>query len=77
MRASDGKRLRMGTALRRRSARAAHTRNATRPGAAQPLVLERAMERFGFAGYWREWWHFERPARALPTWISVWGVRSR
>ena len=17
------------------------------------------MERFGFAGYWREWWHFE------------------
>jgi D-alanyl-D-alanine dipeptidase len=26
------------------------------------------MERFGFSGYWREWWHFEhniRPNRYL------------
>ena len=26
------------------------------------------MERFGFQGYWREWWHFEhgvRPQRYL------------
>ena len=32
------------------------------------LTLEGAMERFGFEGYWREWWHFEhavRPARYL------------
>jgi D-alanyl-D-alanine dipeptidase len=23
------------------------------------LVLKRAMERFGFTNYWREWWHYE------------------
>ena len=23
------------------------------------LELKRAMERHGFSGYWREWWHFE------------------
>jgi D-alanyl-D-alanine dipeptidase len=23
------------------------------------LLLQRTMERFGFSGYWREWWHFE------------------
>jgi D-alanyl-D-alanine dipeptidase len=38
---------------------AAHTRNATGSALRNRLTLERAMERFGFTGYWREWWHFE------------------
>jgi zinc D-Ala-D-Ala dipeptidase len=61
VRSADGKRLRMGSRYDELSARA-HTLNATGPALHNRLVLERAMERFGFTGYWREWWHFERPA---------------
>jgi D-alanyl-D-alanine dipeptidase len=58
VRAADGPRLRMGSPYDELSARA-HTLNATGRALHNRLVLERAMERFGFAGYWREWWHFE------------------
>ena len=37
----------------------AHTRNASGRALRNRLMLERAMERFGFNPYWREWWHFE------------------
>ena len=46
----------------------AHTRSASGAVLRNRLTLEGAMERFGFEGYWREWWHFEhavRPARYL------------
>ncbi len=58
VRAFDGKRLRMGTGYDALGP-AAHTRNARGRVLRNRLALERAMERFGFAGYWREWWHFE------------------
>ena len=58
VRAADGKRLRMGSGYDELSARA-HTLNATGRALHNRLVLEHAMERFGFTGYWREWWHFE------------------
>jgi len=58
VRASDGKRLRMGTGYDALGP-AAHTRNASGRVLRNRLALEGAMERFGFAGYWREWWHFE------------------
>ena len=58
MRAADGRRLRMGSPYDELSTRA-HTLNATGRALHNRLVLERAMERFGFTGYWREWWHFE------------------
>jgi zinc D-Ala-D-Ala dipeptidase len=58
VRAADGKRLRMGSRYDELSSRA-HTRSATGRALHHRLVLERAMERFGFTGYWREWWHFE------------------
>ena len=58
VRAADGGRLRMGSRYDEPSPRA-HTLNATGPALHNRLVLERAMERFGFRGYWREWWHFE------------------
>jgi len=66
VRARDGRRLRMGRydAL----GPGAHTRSASGPVLRNRLTLEGAMERFGFEGYWREWWHFEhavRPARYL------------
>jgi D-alanyl-D-alanine dipeptidase len=54
----DGKRLRMGSGYDDLSARA-HTRNASGRALRNRLVLEEAMERFGFTNYWREWWHFE------------------
>jgi D-alanyl-D-alanine dipeptidase len=65
VRAVDGKRLRMGSRYDELSARA-HTLNATGRALHNRLVLERAMERFGFTGYWREWWHFEWPAPGAP-----------
>ena len=43
----------------------ATTRSARRPHAqrdrarAGNRLTARALQRFGFAGYWREWWHFE------------------
>jgi D-alanyl-D-alanine dipeptidase len=58
VRASDGKRLRMGSGFDELGPRA-HTRNASGRVLRNRLTLERAMERFGFTGYWREWWHFE------------------
>jgi D-alanyl-D-alanine dipeptidase len=54
----DGKRLRMGSGYDDLGARA-HTRNASGRALRNRLVLEDAMERFGFTNYWREWWHFE------------------
>jgi D-alanyl-D-alanine dipeptidase len=37
----------------------AHTRNASGQALQNRLVLQRALRRFGFTPYWREWWHFE------------------
>jgi zinc D-Ala-D-Ala dipeptidase len=58
VRAADGKRLRMGSGYDELGPRA-HTLNASGRALHNRLVLEQAMERFGFTGYWREWWHFE------------------
>lgn len=58
VRAADGKRLRMGSGYDELGSRA-HTLNATGRALRNRLTLEDAMERFGFTGYWREWWHFE------------------
>jgi zinc D-Ala-D-Ala dipeptidase len=57
VRASDGKRLRMGRydAL----GPGAHTLDATGAVLRNRLALKTAMERFGFTNYWREWWHYE------------------
>jgi D-alanyl-D-alanine dipeptidase len=57
VRASDGKRLRMGRydAL----GPGAHTFDATGAVLRNRLALKSAMERFGFTNYWREWWHYE------------------
>ena len=63
--AADGKRLRMASRYDELTPRA-HTLNATGRALRNRLVLEHAMERFGFRGYWREWWHFERPAAGAP-----------
>jgi D-alanyl-D-alanine dipeptidase len=58
VRARDGRRLRMGSGYDELGPRA-HTLNASGRALRNRLVLERAMERFGYTGYWREWWHFE------------------
>jgi D-alanyl-D-alanine dipeptidase len=56
---ADGARpLEMGTGYDDLSPRA-HTRNARGRALRNRLTLARAMERFGFDPYWREWWHFE------------------
>jgi D-alanyl-D-alanine dipeptidase len=57
VRASDGKRLRMGRfdAL----GPGAHTLAASGRVLRNRLALKTAMERFGFTNYWREWWHYE------------------
>jgi zinc D-Ala-D-Ala dipeptidase len=57
VRASDGKRLRMGRydAL----GPGAHTFDAAGAVLRNRLALKNAMERFGFTNYWREWWHYE------------------
>ena len=44
----------------------AHTRNARGRALRNRLTLLRAMERRGFAGYRREWWHFEHRSAAGP-----------
>jgi D-alanyl-D-alanine dipeptidase len=62
----DGKRLRMGGFDDLGTG--AHTFNASGRILRNRLTLKAAMERFGFEGYWREWWHFEhhvRPNRYL------------
>jgi D-alanyl-D-alanine dipeptidase len=58
VRSSDGKRLLMGSGYDDLGPRA-HTRNASGRALRNRLVLQRAMQRFGFTPYWREWWHFE------------------
>jgi D-alanyl-D-alanine dipeptidase len=58
VRFSDGKRLPMGTGYDELGPEA-HTRNASGRALRNRLVLQRAMRRFGFTPYWREWWHFE------------------
>jgi D-alanyl-D-alanine dipeptidase len=66
IRLRDGKRLRMGGFDELGSG--ANTYNASGRILRNRLTLKNAMERFGFSGYWREWWHFEhhiRPNRYL------------
>jgi len=58
VRRTDGKRLRMGTAYDDLSPRA-HTTNARGKVLRNRLILVRAMSRFDFANYRREWWHFD------------------
>jgi D-alanyl-D-alanine dipeptidase len=58
VRANDGRPLAMGTGYDDLSSRA-HTRNASGRALRNRLILARAMQRFGFNPYWREWWHFE------------------
>jgi zinc D-Ala-D-Ala dipeptidase len=58
VRADSGRPLEMGTGYDDLSSRA-HTRNARGRALRNRLILERAMQRFGFEPYWREWWHFE------------------
>lgn len=60
VRRRDGRPLRMGRYddLGER----AHTLNARGRVLRHRLTLLRAMERFGFEGYEREWWHFEHRA---------------
>jgi zinc D-Ala-D-Ala dipeptidase len=58
VRAANGRRLRMGSRFDELSTRA-NTLRASGRALRNRLVLKGAMERFGFAGYWREWWHFE------------------
>jgi D-alanyl-D-alanine dipeptidase len=58
VRSSDGKRLPMGSGYDELGPQA-HTRNASGRALRNRLLLQRAMRRFGFNPYWREWWHFE------------------
>ncbi len=58
VRLRDGRRLDMGTGYDDLSSRA-HTGNAVGRARRNRLTLKRAMERFGYRAYWREWWHFE------------------
>jgi zinc D-Ala-D-Ala dipeptidase len=57
VRLSDGRRLPLGRydAL----GPGAHTLNARGRVLRNRLTLKRAMERFEFTNYWREWWHFD------------------
>jgi D-alanyl-D-alanine dipeptidase len=61
VRLRDGRRLRLGRfdAL----GPGAHTLAARGPVLRNRLILKRAMERFGFTNYWREWWHFDHRIR--------------
>jgi D-alanyl-D-alanine dipeptidase len=61
LRYSDGRRLRMGTGYDDLSPRA-HTHAARGRILRNRLTLVRAMARFGFANYHREWWHFDHRA---------------
>ncbi len=58
VRLRDGRRLRMGTGYDHLGPRA-HTLAARGRPLRNRLALKSAMERHGFSGYWREWWHFE------------------
>lgn len=46
--------------------RASWTANAWGPARANRRALTEAMERRGFCGYRKEWWHFELPVDPLP-----------
>ena len=61
VRLRDGRRLRMGRydALRP----GAHTLAASGRVLRNRLTLKRAMGRFGFTNYWREWWHYDHRVR--------------
>ena len=59
----NGRRLDMGSAYDSLGP-AAHTLAARGRALRHRLILKRAMERFGFTGYWREWWHFEHRVQA-------------
>jgi D-alanyl-D-alanine dipeptidase len=69
VRYATGRRLRMGSRFDELSARA-NTLNATGRALRNRLVLKAAMERFGFTGYWREWWHFEHRIQG-PRYLDV------
>jgi D-alanyl-D-alanine dipeptidase len=58
VRLRDGRRLRMGTGYDHLGPRAHTLATHGRP-LRNRLALKAAMERHGFSGYWREWWHFE------------------
>jgi len=61
VRLRDGRRLRMGRydAL----GPGAHTLAASGRVLRNRLLLKRAMERFDFRNYWREWWHYDHAVR--------------
>ncbi len=61
IRRRDGRQLPMGTRYDHLGPRA-HTLNARGRALRNRLTLKRAMERFGFTNYRREWWHFEHRA---------------
>ena len=64
VRRRDGRQLPMGTRYDDLGPRA-HTLNARGRVLRNRLILKRAMERFGFANYRREWWHFEHRVRGV------------
>ena len=77
VRAAGGRRLEMGSGYDELGPRA-HTRNARGAALRNRLTLQRAMERFGFRSYWREWWHFEHTTtgpRYLDLPLGCGGVR--
>jgi D-alanyl-D-alanine dipeptidase len=69
VRAADGRHLRMGSRFDELSVRA-NTLHASGRALHNRLVLDAAMERFGFSGYWREWWHFEHRIQG-PRYLDV------
>jgi D-alanyl-D-alanine dipeptidase len=69
VRLRDGRRLRMGSGYDELGP-AAHTRNAGGRALRNRLLLARAMMRFGFRPYWREWWHFEH-RRPGPVYLDL------
>ena len=69
VRQADGRRLRMGSRFDELSTRA-NTLHASGRALRNRLVLKGAMERFGFAGYSLEWWHFEHRVQG-PRYLDV------
>ena len=70
VRASDGRRLGMGTRYDAFTARS-HTLNARGAALRNRLRLKRALERHGFANYRREWWHYDFPAPASARRLDI------
>ena len=64
VRRKDGRQLSMGTRYDHLGPRA-NTLNARGRVLRNRLTLKRAMERFGFTNYRREWWHFEHRVRGV------------